>query len=160
MIFIIAAVFILIISFAIALFSLIREQSKIEKENVSFDQAAGQPQPQEPQAMHTKIPEPQLATPIAPQVDTQQIAAQPLHEKPWWESEIQKRETVPPGQLTGEHNLSQIRHPGAEIGFPSEEPSKASQTQSGFGVQHPRGEEKNLQGSFSVSELAEGDQES
>ena len=71
MIFVIAAVFILVISFVVALVSLIREQSKIEKENVAFDENDGKPKAEKFQAGNQHVSEPDLATLKVDQTQTQ-----------------------------------------------------------------------------------------
>src|SRR3989344_1830509 len=118
MIFVIAAIFILVVSFVIALVSLVREQSKIEKAANAASSGAGQINVQEPQAVEKKSPEPELAnlnfpqsqaqSQPQPQIQTQtqdeNLNAVNLAQKPWWESEIQKRDEQPSGHAVDWQN--------------------------------------------------------
>lgn len=169
MIFVIAAVFILVISFVIALISLIREQSKIEKNNVAFGKNDGQPKAEIFQAGNQHVPEPDLATlnvaqsRVQPQSQSQHpvpdLNALPLKEKPWWEKEIQKRGEGTQNQISQEENINNAgQRKGLEVPI-AQAPSQVLGEEK-FGGRTSQEESQNLQGSFSVSDLAKGDQES
>lgn len=169
MIFVIAAIFILIISFVVALVSLIREQSKIEKESVAPVKSEGQPEVETPKADdHLLQPDspkietlkPQLSPHPEPQtpVPTPQHNAVPLKQKPWWETEIQgsgeEQQTAVDWQ-----NMRHGQHQARDVPQP-EELAQDLVPESRVGTQTPQEKEPTLQGSFSLSDLKRGDQES
>ena len=159
MIFVIAAIFILVVSFVIALVSLIREQSKIEKANADSSFGADQINVQESQAIGKKAPELQPQPPPKMQTQTQGQDLNELHlaQKPWWEKEIQKRNEESSGSVIDWQSTSQVQQPPAADVLKTEESGKVLESQNSFGVQTPRKKDQNLQGSFSVSDLAKQD---
>ena len=176
MTFVIAAIFILVISFVVALVSLVREQSKIEKENTAFGKNQDQPEVGTPEIANENMPQPDLTnidrvqpqppSPLPSQPQPQPTApgfdynAVPLKEKPWWESEIQKREEEPPGHAIDWQNINQVqRKPKADV-LKIEESAEVSESGERALEQAQKEQGQNLQGSFSVSEIAKGDQES
>ena len=171
MIFVVAAIFILVVSFVIALISLLREQSKIEKAAVDSSLGADQISVQETQAVEKKVSGPELANlnfphaqpqsqPQAPtQIQGEDLNAVNLAQKPWWESEIQKRDEGPSGSTIDWQDTNQHQPPTADVLKP-EESSKALEFQDSFGAQAPDKNDQNLQGSFSLSDLRGVDQES
>ena len=176
MTFVIAAIFILVISFVVALVSLVREQSKIEKENIAFGKNQDQPEVKTPKIANDNMPQTNLTNvdtvqsqppspspsqpqpqPAAPASDYNTI---PLKEKPWWESEIQKREEGPPGSAVDWQNIGKVqRKPKADV-LKIEESAEVSEFGDRIGGQAQKEKGQNLQGRFSVSEIAKGDQES
>jgi len=165
MIFVIAAVFILVISFVVALVSLIREQSKIEKENVAFGENDGKPKAEKFQAGNQHVSEPDLATLKVDQTQTQpqtpslDFNALHLAEKPWWEKEIQKRDDGPQNHIVQEENIAEAsRQQGLEVPI-VQSPSQVLGEEKPGG-QTPQEGSANLQGSFAVSDLTKQDQES
>ena len=174
MTFVIAAIFILVISFVVALISLVREQSKIEKENTVFGKNQDQQEVKTPKItnenmqqadlMNIDTVQPQPPSPLQPQpqpaVPSPDYNTISLKEKPWWESEIQKREEEPPGHAIDWQNINQVqRKPKADV-LKIEESAEVSESGDRIGGQVQKEQGKNLQGSFSVSEIAKGDQES
>ena len=169
MIFVIAAIFILVISFVIALFSLIREQSKIEKAVDDVSEGADQINTQQSQTIEKKAPEHDLTNlnvsqslpqfPLQTQTQTQGEDLNALHlaQKPWWEKEIQKRNEESSGSVIDWQNTSQVQHPTVVDVLKTEESGKVIESQNNFGVQTPRKKDQHLQGSFSVSDLAKQD---
>jgi len=174
MTFVIAAIFILVISFVVALISLVREQSKIEKENTVFGKNQDQQEVKTPKItnenmqqadlMNIDTVQPQPPSPLQPQ--PQPAVPRPdyntisLKEKPWWESEIQKREEEPPGHAIDWQNINQVqRKPKADV-LKIEESAEVSESGERALEQAQKEQGQNLQGSFSVSEIAKGDQES
>ena len=170
MIFVIAAIFILVVSFVIALVSLIREQSKIEKENVVFGKNQDQQEVKTPQAANKYMPQPNLTNigttqpqslsqpqPTAPSPD---YNVMPLKQKPWWEKEIQKRNEEESGRAINWQNTGQVQRPPVADVLKTEETGKVVEPQDNFGVQTSLKNDQDLQGSFSVSDLTKGDQES
>ena len=169
MIFVIAAIFILVISFVIALVSLIREQSKIEKAVADASEGADQINTQQPQTIEKKAPEHDLTNlnvsqsppqfPLQTQTQTQGEDLNALHlaQKPWWEKEIQKRNEESSGSVIDWQHTSQVQHPPAADVLKTEESGKVLESQNNFGVQTPRKKDQHLQGSFSVSDLAKQD---
>ena len=174
MTFVIAAIFILVISFVVALISLVREQSKIEKENTVFGKNQDQQEVKTPKItnenmqqadlMNIDTVQPQPPSPLQPQpqpaVPSPDYNTISLKEKPWWESEIQKREEEPPGHAIDWQNINQVqRKPKADV-LKIEESAEVSEFGDRIGGQAQKEQGQNLQGSFSVSEIAKGDQES
>lgn len=172
MIFVVAAIFILVISFVVALVSLVREQSKIEKENVGTGKNQSQPEIETPQTASDQAPPPDLTNigTVQPQPPSQpqpQPAAPgpdynvvPLKEKPWWEEEIQKRDEEPQGSTLDWQNTGQVQKPQTADHVKTEESGEVSEPENHFGGQVQKEKDRNLQGSFSLSDLAKGDQES
>jgi len=176
MTFVIAAIFILVISFVVALVSLVREQSKIEKENTAFGKNQDQPEVGTPEIANENMPQPDLTnidrvqpqppSPLPSQPQPQPTApgfdynAVPLKEKPWWESEIQKREEKLPGQAIDWQDIGKVRKKLEADVLEKEESAEVSESGDRIGGQVQKEQGKNLQGSFSVSEIAKGDQES
>ncbi|HLA03894.1 hypothetical protein A2W45_02140 [Candidatus Curtissbacteria bacterium RIFCSPHIGHO2_12_41_11] len=174
MTFVIAAIFILVISFVVALISLVREQSKIEKENTVFGKNQDQQEVKTPKItnenmqqadlMNIDTVQPQPPSPLQPQpqpaVPSPDYNTISLKEKPWWESEIQKREEEPPGHAIDWQNINQVqRKPKADV-LKIEESAEVSESGERALEQAQKEQGQNLQGSFSVSEIAKGDQES
>ena len=176
MTFVIAAIFILVISFVVALVSLVREQSKIEKENIAFGKNQDQPEVKIPKSANDNMPhanltkvdtvQPQPPSQSSPKPQPQPPAPAsdyntiPLKEKPWWENEIQKREEEPPGHAIDWQNIGRVqRKPQADV-LKTRESGEVSESGDRIGEQAQKEKEQNLQGSFSVSALARGDQES
>ena len=174
MTFVIAAIFILVISFVVALVSLVREQSKIEKENTVFGKNQDQQEVKTPKItnenmqqadlMNIDTVQPQPPSPLQPQpqpaVPSPDYNTISLKEKPWWESEIQKREEEPPGHAIDWQNINQVqRKPKADV-LKIEESAEVSESGERALEQAQKEQGQNLQGSFSVSEIAKGDQES
>lgn len=177
MIFVVAAIFILVVSFVIALISLIREQSKIEKAAADPSLGADQISVQEPQAVEKKVsgselanlnfpqpqPQPQSQLQSQPQAPTQtqgeDLNAVNLAQKPWWEKEIQKRGEESQGSIIDRQDTSQPKPSPADVSE-TEESGKALESQDTFGAQAPGKNDQNLQGSFSLSDLKGADQES
>ena len=174
MTFVIAAIFILVVSFVVALVSLVREQSKIEKENTVFGKNQDQQEVKTPKItnenmqqadlMNIDTVQPQPPSPLQPQ--PQPAVPRPdyntisLKENPWWESEIQKREEEPPGHAIDWQNINQVqRKPKADV-LKIEESAEVSESGERALEQAQKEQGQNLQGSFSVSEIAKGDQES
>ena len=170
MIFVIAAIFILVVSFVIALVSLIREQSKIEKENVAFGKNQDQPAVETPQAANEYMPQPDLTNihAVQPQLLSQPQPTAPspdynamlLKQKPWWEKEIQKRNEEESGRAIDWQNTGQAPRPPVADVFKTEESGKVLESHDRLGAQTTQEKDQNLEGSFSVSDLAKGDQES
>ena len=166
MMFVIAAVFILVISFVIALVSLIKEQSKIEKENVAFGKNDGPPKAEKFQAENQYVPEPDSAVLNVSQPQpqpqpplSQDFNASPIREKPWWEREIQKRDDMPSNHLVHEDNIANTKQQQEpEVPFAQAPSQELKQEKSGG--QTPQDSDQNLYGSFSVSDLADKNQES
>jgi len=176
MTFVIAAIFILVVSFVVALVSLVREQSKIEKENIAFGKNQDQPEAGTPKIANENIqqadlinidtdkPQPPSPSPSQPRLQPTapgfDYNAVPLKEKPWWESEIQKREEEPPGHATDWQDIGKVqREPKADV-LKKEEQGEVSESGDRIGEQAQKEQGQNLQGIFSVSEIAKGDQES
>ena len=176
MTFVIAAIFILVISFVVALISLVREQSKIEKENTVFGKNQDQQEVKTPKITNENMqqadlmnidtvqPQPPSPSPSQPQPQPAAPASDyntiSLKEKPWWESEIQKREEEPPGHAIDWQNINQVqRKPKADV-LKIEESAEVSESGERALEQAQKEQGQNLQGSFSVSEIAKGDQES
>ena len=174
MIYVIAAIFILVISFVIALVSLIREQSKIEKAAADASLDADRINVQEHQTVENKVPASELANSNFPQPqsrlqDQSQASTQsqaedlnPVHlaQKPWWESEIQKRDEEPKSRTIDWQNTSQVQQePHVDV-LKTASSGKASEPQDSLGVQTSQVKDQNLEGSFSVSDLKGADQES
>ena len=169
MIFVVAAIFILVISFVVALVSLVREQSKIEKENVGSGKNQSQPEIETPQMASDQAPpsdltnigtvQPQPSSQPQPAAPGPDYNAVPLKEKPWWEEEIQKREEELPGHAIDWQNTGQVQPSVADV-LKTEEPGEISESGDRLGEQAHKEKDQNLQGSFSVSALAKGDQES
>ena len=175
MIFVIAAIFILVVSFVIALISLVREQSKIEKAAVDPYLGADRISVQEPQTVENRPPASELANLNLSQPQTQsQLQVQPqastqtpgedlnavnLAQKPWWEKEIQKRDEQPQDSTYDWQNAGQVQLPNADVLKPAES-GKISEPQDSFGAQTSVKKDQNLQGSFSLSDLKGVDQES
>ena len=172
MIFVIAAIFILVVSFVIALVSLIKEQSKIEKAAADVSLGTDQISVQQPQVIEKKTSEPDLTNvgmtqpkpPLEPQpqptVSSLDYNAIPLKEKPWWEKEIQKRNEEESGRAIDWQNTGQVQRPPVADVFKTEESGKVLESHDRLGAQTTQEKDQNLEGSFSVSDLAKGDQES
>lgn len=161
MMFVIAAVLILVISFVIALVSLIKEQSRIEKEIVAFGKNDGMPKAEKFQAESQPVSEPDSAilNVARPQPPSQDFNVLPLAEKPWWEKEIQKWNGRPQKHIVQEENIVNTKQKHVpEVPF-VQAPSQVLQQEKSKD-QTPQDEGQNLQGSFSVSDLADKNQES
>lgn len=177
MIFVIAAIFILVISFVVALVSLVREQSKIEKENVGSGKNQSQPEIETPQAANEHAPQPDLTNigttqsqapsqpqpQPPPQIQTQaqeeDLSAVHLAQKPWWEKEIQKSGEQPLGSTIDWQDTGQPQVMPADVSK-TEESGKVLEAQDSLGTSTPRKKDRNLHGSFSLSDLKGADQES
>lgn len=168
MIFIVAAIVIIVISFIVALFSLIREQSKIEKENVEVRVDHDQPKgelPQGPREIVHKQELPQMAS-FGNQPETQsqapvqslQQADLPLKEKPWWESELQGAERKTRDAIDWQ-KVSQGKQPiFGDLKTVTKAKDLASDDRISSQTSHEK--DQTLQGSFSVADLAGENQES
>ena len=170
MTFVIAAIFILVISFVVALVSLVREQSKIEKENVGFGKNQSQPEIETPQTASDQAQpsdltnigtvQPQPSSQPQPAAPGPDYNAVPLKEKPWWEEEIQKKDEEPQGSILDWQNIGQVQRSPTADHVKTEESGEVSEHEDHFGGQVQKENDQNLHGSFSLSDLAKGDQES
>ena len=167
MIFVLAAVFILVISFVVALISLVREQSKIEKAATDVSSGADQINIQEPQAVEKKAPEPELANLNVSQSQSQtptqtqgeNLNGVNLAQKPWWEKEIQKRDEQPQGSTYDWQNAGQVQRPDADV-IKTEGLGEVAESEDRVDEQAQKEKNHNLRGSFSLSDLKGADQES
>lgn len=171
MIFVIVAIFILIVSFVIALVSLIREQSKIEKETATPRDNQIEPKEEIPALPNERISQDVENTgvnqqpPFVPQSQPQPTApsldwgVSQLKKKPWWEKEIQKRDEEPQGHAIDWQNSAKLKAPAADV-LKTEQSPKVLEPHDRFAEQTSQEKAQNLQGSFSVSDLKRANHES